>query len=593
MTVVYRPPDAPPTDSAAEAAMLSLLLVCPELVEQIDLGPLLWCPEHEAIWPSGGWLSDANSTTTCAVVSPWRRTTWLLMAAGSGAVRAGGTGTYSRTPRCRIATTLNRGSRGSSKRPRRGGSSAQRNTSLNERGMRQGGHSALLTRSPFLKARLPRSDPNRVRLPSGRGMPRIEYEIQGDTLVRCQRAAGHELLFRAAHIRQERSGVHARIELTCDGAVLAWSNFNVERDEDRVRLSNSAYSHFQHRNGTGKIAGLPGYPKEYLKNDLDMFCAGLWDAQVAQTMPVEMAGTLEPAPPGFVLYPFVLSEGGTIIFAPPGRGKSYTLLLMAVSIDAGLEWMWRPVRKCKALFINLERGARSVADRLGNVNATLGLPRRRPLAMMNARGRSLTDVAAAAERYIGEHDVGVVFVDSISRAGAGDLNANESVNRIIDQLNRMCPAWVGLAHTPRADETHLYGGIHFEAGADAVVQLLSEQDEDGPLGIGLQITKQNDIGKVPLWTMALEFNDVGLAKVRRARPGEFPEVEAGTKLTMREAIREHILDVGARSATQIEEELGFNRANVADLFRKDRRHFQEVGRQGRQVLYGIPQLLPE
>jgi hypothetical protein len=50
VTAVYRPPDAPPTDSAAEAAMLWLLLVCPELVGQVDLGPLLWCGEHEAIW---------------------------------------------------------------------------------------------------------------------------------------------------------------------------------------------------------------------------------------------------------------------------------------------------------------------------------------------------------------------------------------------------------------------------------------------------------------------------------------------------------------------------------------------------------------
>src|SRR2546422_5581343 len=34
--------------------------------------------------------------------------------------------------------------------------------------------------------------------------------------------------------------------------------------------------------------------------------------------------------------------------------------------------------------------------------------RYRPLATINARGKSLSDVAAAAERYIGENDVGVV-----------------------------------------------------------------------------------------------------------------------------------------------------------------------------------------
>jgi hypothetical protein len=50
VVTVYRPPDAPPTDSAAEAALLNLLLVCPDLVGSVDLGPLLWCGEHRAIW---------------------------------------------------------------------------------------------------------------------------------------------------------------------------------------------------------------------------------------------------------------------------------------------------------------------------------------------------------------------------------------------------------------------------------------------------------------------------------------------------------------------------------------------------------------
>jgi hypothetical protein len=406
------------------------------------------------------------------------------------------------------------------------------------------------------------------------------YVTDGHALVkRRQVDTEHAMLFRAEGIRQERTGVHARITLDCNGAVLAWSNFNIEKDEDRVRLANSAYLHLN-----GMAAA---YPKTHLKSDLDQFCAGLWDAQIAELAPVLMAGTLEPTPPRFLLYPFVLAEGGTIVFAPPGRGKSYTLMLMAVCVDIGIEKLWRPVRKSKVLFINLERGARSVADRLGNINGALGLERHRPLPTINARGKSLADVAASAERYIGENDVEVVFVDSISRAGAGDLNANESVNRIIDVLNRMCPAWVGLAHTPRADETHVYGGIHFEAGADVVVQLLSEQEEDGPLGIGMQITKQNDIGKVPLWMMALEFSENGLTKVRHARPGEFPEIEAGKKMTMRESVRQHLMDVGASSATEIAQALSLNRSNVANLLATGTGTFEVSERRGPSVLYVV------
>lgn len=405
-----------------------------------------------------------------------------------------------------------------------------------------------------------------------------DYVVDGAALTKA-RIVDHEhtVTFRAQGVRQERTGIHARVTITCDGADLAWSNFNVEKDEDRVRLTNSAHGHL---NGMSS-----SYPKTHLKSDLDSFCAGLWDAQMAQTMPVLMEGSLESRPPSFVLYPFILSEGGTIIFAPPGRGKSYTLMLMAVSVDAGLGNLWA-VEQTRVLFVNLERGARSVADRLGNINQALGLPRNRPIATINARGRSLMDVAPAIERYVRENHIGVIFVDSISRAGGGNLNDNEDVNRICDQLNRLGPAWVGLGHTPRNDESHIYGGVHFEAAADVVVQLLSEQDDDGPLGVGLQITKQNDVGRVPQWTMALEFSDTGLARVRNARPGEFPDVEANKRMTMREQVREHLREIKQGSASEIAEALGFARPNVSMLLNKDRA-FQKVRRDGREVIFGL------
>lgn len=417
-----------------------------------------------------------------------------------------------------------------------------------------------------------------------------EYGVEGNALVKRRSAGDKALLFRAEGVRQERTGVHARVSVACNGAILAWSNFNIEKDEDRVRLTNSVYSHFEQRNGSGKAEGLPGYPKTYLKSDLDQFCAGLWDAQLQQTMPEMMAGSMERAEPAFLIRPYVLEGGGTILFAPPGRGKSYLLMLMAVSMDAGVRALWQ-VRKTPCLFINLERSARSVADRLGNVNAVLNQPRERKLATINARGKSLVDVAAAAQRYIEENGVGCVFVDSISRAGAGDLTANDSTNRIIDQLNRFGCAWFGLAHTPRADETHLYGSIHFEAGADLVVQLLSEQEETGPLGIGLQLTKKNDVGNWPLQVMALEFDEAGLLDVRDARRGEFPDIESKRKMTMREAIRQHLLDVGTQSATEIAEATGFNRSNISSLLQKDTETFVRSGirpgKHGQSVAYGV------
>lgn len=404
------------------------------------------------------------------------------------------------------------------------------------------------------------------------------YGIEGQALTkRRQVDSEHSIVFRADGIRQERTGTHARISVTCNGASLAWSNFNVEKDEDRVRLCNSAY---QHLNGLSA-----SYPKIHLKNDLDQFCGGLWDAQLARMRPEMMDGAEFRFGPSFLLKPYILMGGGTILFAPPGRGKSYTLLLMAVSMDAGLSTFW-PVTKSKVLFVNLERSKDSVRQRLANVNDVLGLKRERPIPTINARGRSLMDVAPACERYIEEEGIQCIFIDSISRAGAGDLNANDATNKIIDQLNRFDIAWFGLGHTPRADESHLYGSVHFEAGADLVVQLTSEQEEEGPLGIGLQLTKKNDVGFAPMWRGAFEFDELGLINVRKARDGEFSGIEAGRRMTDKERIREHLADMGARSATQLADELGMRRDRAARVLSTDPA-FIKAGTLGHQQLYGV------
>ena len=373
--------------------------------------------------------------------------------------------------------------------------------------------------------------------------------------------------------------------VSINGTALAWSNFNVERDEDRVRLANSAYT-----NINGQIPK-EEYRKELLKKDLDLFCRGLWEEWIECLAPLELAGTAEPIPPAFALEPFVLEEGGTILFAPPGRGKSYLTLAMAVSIDAGCRQLW-PVRQQKVLFINLERGVTGIQNRIGNVNAALGLPRTRPILTLNGRGRSLYDVLPAARKAMAASGATVACLDSISRAGMGDLTENNPVNRIVDAMNGLSPTWLGIGHTPRGDESHIYGGIHFEAGADIVVRVLSQQDSlAGPLGVGLKIVKENDIGKWPVQILAFEFErERGLVAIREAWPGEFPDVEGEQPMSMKEVVRQWLADPQIRraSATQAAKATGFSRQNVAALFKQDAT-FVELGRDGHSVVYGVRQ----
>ena len=232
---------------------------------------------------------------------------------------------------------------------------------------------------------------------------------------------------RAQNIRRMPTGVHANLELTLNKVILSWGYLNVERDEDRVRLANSTYRMLGE-------ADQGAYPKEYLKHDLDLFCRELWPAFVAQHRAERMFVSSEPPPLGFLLQPYILEDAGTIAFAPPGQGKSYLGLIWAVSIDAGISSLWH-VKQAPTYYVNLERSRSSLERRLYYVNMALGLPVERELWILNARGKNLAEVEAAIRQDVQEHGIQAIVVDSLSRAGVGDMNDNGPMNRAMDILN--------------------------------------------------------------------------------------------------------------------------------------------------------------
>lgn len=390
---------------------------------------------------------------------------------------------------------------------------------------------------------------------------------------------GRTLIFMAQGVRKEKTGVHATVTIALDNERLAWSNFNVERDEDRVRLANSAHK---------ALEGLERevWTQDDMRRALSAFCAGLWGQHMGAVPTGAMAGGRRKEGPPFAIHPYVIEGGGTVLFGPPGRGKSFTGMLMAVSMDAGYDGLFGVKRPRKTMYVNIERSESSMADRLARINDCLGEPEERPLHFLNARGRSLADVADACERYVYEHEIEVGVLDSISRAGMGDLNENQAANRIIDSLNRIFPTWVALAHTPRSDDSHTYGSIHFDAGFDIGVKL-SSQMRDKALGVALTITKANDteLGGKPMMYV-LEFDHTGLVNLRQPKGGEFLELElAGGEKSAAVMVQQYLLSVGEASATQISDELGIERTNVSRIL--NTAPWTRRRRDGHSIMYSM------
>lgn len=387
----------------------------------------------------------------------------------------------------------------------------------------------------------------------------------------------HRFDLEASNLRNTPSGLHAHVVIRAGGAVLAYSTMNVGRDEDRTRLANSAAKRL-------------GDPKAYaapIKLRFDQFCHKLWDVWTQADEASWTKGD-EQGQPAWMLEPYIVGQGGTILYGPPGSTKSWTALLWAAALCCPQAGPWK-AQDAKVMFVNLERSARSVEWRIARVAKTLGAPFE--LLTLTARGRSFTDIWDAARRSVEREKVDVVIVDSLSRAGAGDLTNNEPANRAMDALNALAATWVVIAHTPRSDGSHVFGSVMLEAAADICVKLQSVAGTSPDvMGMRLDVTKSNDMRKARPATWALEFDEGGLAGFRAANPGEFPDLAVAGGVA--EQVADYLRVALKASGSEIAGELGLERGSVAMALSRDAR-FIRLGREGRAVLYGLRTLQEE
>jgi len=372
---------------------------------------------------------------------------------------------------------------------------------------------------------------------------------------------GNNLTFLAKDIRREHTGVHANIGILFRSYLLAFDVFNIGRNEERQRLSKSAWSLL------GKdIAAV--YDFQTCKHDLDAFCLAVpraWEESRWELDTYDVDQALEPL--RFVLRPYILHGAGTIMFAPPGSGKSYMAMFMALSIGGAPRPPWH-VEPRPVLYINLERSGESMRRRFHMLAAVLGVRGRdHRVQFLNARGASLQGLNRRLQAYRRDMPDAVAVVDSISRAGFGSLTEDETANRLVDMLNGTFGTWLGIGHTTRASDDHVYGSIHFDAGEDIGVKLSSER-VGRTLGVSLTVVKSNDTAIPDPAYYAFEFSegeDSILEHVRATTKGEFPNLLLAAPVDRFERLLSWLWENGPSKIKDIAKATGISESHIGDL----------------------------
>ena len=383
----------------------------------------------------------------------------------------------------------------------------------------------------------------------------------------------------ARDVRRERTGVHALIGISCNGAILAHDTFNIGRNEERTRLSKSAHAMLP-------LMLREAIPIEMLKHRLDLFCLQVpdaWERNEVQFVTYDDSTVIiQPQP---LLASYIVEGGGSILFAPPGAGKSYLALLKAVSLANGIDELWDIPEARPVLFVNLERSDGSLAWRDQQVRQALALGGASGVTYLHGRGKTISTIKRHLHGWATAHSGrGVIFIDSLSRAAEGPLSEDSTANEITNILNGIDGSWYAIGHTPRNDNGHLFGSIHWDAGADIQVKASSERRND-ELGIRMEVTKANDIAFPQPEYIALQFDDNGLSGVRRAIVSEFAELAAGEPISRVQKLVLHVQECGTTDASEAADATGIDRANVSRIFNQP--PFTFIRRDGRRAIYGL------
>tara|TARA_R100000781_G_scaffold114468_2_gene85367 strand:- start:1020 stop:2300 length:1281 start_codon:yes stop_codon:yes gene_type:complete len=391
------------------------------------------------------------------------------------------------------------------------------------------------------------------------------------------------IVFEATNVRNEKTGVHAEIGIKFDDNEV-YTVCNVKRDAERDRLTNKMYKYF------GPTEEECEYicDKKKLVQEFGKFCKLIHTKSLEVNAPKIVTGLLKSEPVQYIARPHVLFEGGTIMYGKPGKGKTFTALAIAIAVHTGNNNYWGTT-KHNTLFVNLERPEDSIPSRIGAVSHALGLDSDTELHVLDSKQSTLMGIHDVLVSYIYEHDIKFVVIDSLTQAGNGDMKEDTTAVDTLKILNRIGVSWLGIAHTPKYDDSVYYGNAMWEAGADVMLRHKAVMnEEDGSINVLLEVTKANDMPVPVPMGLHYEFNEYGLSSMRKAKSYEVASLQED-KYSFEDDVLGYIGKHGECSLVDIAQHFSKTKTFVSEVVRAlyKEQHLVATKVENKEQYYGL------
>ena len=290
-------------------------------------------------------------------------------------------------------------------------------------------------------------------------------------------------------LHEHRVGnVTAEVTISTDapgyGPQLHQAMFNLSSTQSRTTLAKHMGQRYANANWT---------------TILEQLCSITLQAFREGEPAVELFPSDEIKPPTYLLYPFLQLNKPTVIFGEGGEGKSLMGLLMAITVtlpwaDNALNFVVNGNHPVNVLWLDYETDQDTIGWNLSRFTNGLGIPE---ISIHYRRcSFSLASDIEKVQSIVAEKNIGLLVIDSLGMACAGDLNTSEIAMRFWEAQRQLNVTTLIIAHPSKDQQTKkrtIHGSGFFSREARSVWELRQVQEPgEEEKYIGLFHTKVNE-----------------------------------------------------------------------------------------------------